>query len=220
MIRVVLTDIEGTTTPITFVHDTLFPYARQRLPAWVAEHPEDPDVASLVAELGSPEAAVAQLLAWSDADVKATALKALQGRVWAAGYTDGTLVAPLYDDVVPKLRAWHASGLRLAVFSSGSVPAQHLLFGHTDAGDLRPLFSGWFDTTTGPKREDTSYVAIAAQLGVAPREVLFLSDVEAELDAATQAGMATGLLARDGQVPSGRHPVHAGFSSILPDQGA
>ncbi|MCB9686250.1 MAG: acireductone synthase [Alphaproteobacteria bacterium] len=220
MIRVVLTDIEGTTTPITFVHRTLFPYARERLTAWVATHPDDPEVASLTAELGSAEAAVAQLLAWSDADVKATALKAIQGRVWAAGYADGTLVAPLYDDVVPKLRAWHAAGLRLAVFSSGSVPAQHLLFGHTSAGDLRPLFSGWFDTTTGPKREAPSYVVIAARLEVAPSEVLFLSDVEAELDAAAEAGMATGLLARDGQVPSGRHPVHADFSSILRDQGA
>ena len=216
MIRAVLTDIEGTTTPVTFVHRVLFPYARERLPAWVGAHPDDPDVASLRATLGTSGAVLDQLLAWSDADVKARELKAIQGRIWASGYADGTLVAPLYPEVAARLRAWRAAGLVLAVFSSGSVDAQRLLFGHSDAGDLRPLFDGWFDTTTGPKREPAAYVAIVSALGVEPEECLFLSDVEAELDAAAAAGLATGLLARDGQVPSGRHPVHGDFDGIDP----
>ncbi len=212
--KVVLTDIEGTTTPIDFVHRVLFPYARERIEAYVRRAPDDPAVAALVAEKGSPEAAIAQLHAWSDADVKATPLKAIQGSIWAEGYADGALRSTIYPDVLPRLRAWRAEGIRLAVFSSGSVPAQRLLFGHTDHGDLVALFDGFFDTTTGPKREAASYRAIAAELGVAPGEVLFLSDVEPELDAAAEAGLRTTLIARDGQVPSGRHPVAGTFAEL------
>jgi enolase-phosphatase E1 len=208
-VKVALLDIDGTTAPITFVHDVLFPYARARLPAFVAAHPDDPDVAALSAAHGGPDGALRQLLAWMDADAKVTALKAIQGRLWAQGYADGALRATLYPDVVPRLRAWRAAGVRLAVYSSGSVPAQQLLYGHTTDGDLRGWFAAWFDTTVGPKREAASYGAIARSLGEAPAEVSFFSDVEAELDAAAAAGLATVLVARDGQVPSGQHPVTA-----------
>jgi enolase-phosphatase E1 len=209
MIRAVVTDIEGTTTAIPFVHDVLFPYARARLPTWLPTHAHEPDVAAQIAAIGAPSIAdaVTTLLAWIDADVKATPLKALQGRLWAEGYADGTLRSHVYPDVAPALRRWHAAGLRLAVYSSGSIQAQKLLFGHTTEGDLTPLFSAWFDTTTGPKRAATSYAAIAAALGLPPSEILFLSDIAEELDAAAHAGLRTTQLVRDGATPSEHQQV-------------
>jgi enolase-phosphatase E1 len=180
MIAAVLTDIEGTTTSLSFVHDTLFPYARARLPAYVAAHGGDLD----------------QLLAWMDADAKVTELKDIQGRIWAQGYAAGELTGHVYPDAAQALRRWHAEGLKLAVFSSGSVAAQKLIFGHSDQGDLSPLFSGWFDTTTGPKREAISYVLIADALGISPADILFLSDIAAETDAAKAAGMRAMLIDR------------------------
>jgi enolase-phosphatase E1 len=211
-VKVVLTDIEGTTTPITFVKDILFPAARARLPEWVRANPDDAEVRALTAEHDGLEGAITQLLAWSDADAKITALKSIQGRLWAQGYADGSLKAPLYPDVSPKLRAWQAAGVRLAVFSSGSVAAQQMLFGHTTEGDLRGLFSGWFDTTVGGKRDPAAYLAIAHSLGVPASRVRFLSDLEAELDAAAAAGMTTVCIVRDGQ----RAPrQHAGATSFV-----
>ena len=182
MIRAILTDIEGTTSSPAFVHDVLFPYARARLPAWVAEHGGD----------------LAQYLAWMDADAKMTALKDVQGRIWAAGYAAGELTGHVYPDAAEVLRRWYGEGVKLAVFSSGSVAAQKLIFGHSDQGDLSSLFSGWFDTTTGPKREAMSYVLIADALGVPPADMLFLSDVAGETDAAKAAGMRALLIDRDG----------------------
>jgi enolase-phosphatase E1 len=182
MIRAILTDIEGTTSSLSFVHDSLFPYARARLPAYVAEHGGD----------------LAQLLAWMDADAKVTELKDIQGRIWAQGYAKGELTGHVYPDAAEALRRWHDEGIRLAVFSSGSVAAQKLIFGHSDQGDLSPLFSGWFDTTTGPKREAMSYVLIADALGVPPADMLFLSDVTAETEAAKAAGMRALLIDREG----------------------
>ena len=184
MTRTILTDIEGTTSSLSFVHDTLFPYARARLPGWVAKHGGDLD----------------HLLALMDADAKDTELKDIQGRIWAEGYAAGELTGHVYPDAAQALRRWHGEGLTLAVFSSGSVAAQKLIFGHSDQGDLTSLFSGWFDTTTGPKREAMSYVLIADALGVSPADMLFLSDVAAETDAAKAAGMRALLIDReDGQ---------------------
>jgi enolase-phosphatase E1 len=184
MTKAILTDIEGTTSSLSFVHDTLFPYARARLPAYVAEHGGDLD----------------ELLAWMDADAKVTELKDIQGRIWAQGYASGELIGHVYPDAADALRRWHVQGLKLAVFSSGSVAAQKLIFRHSDQGDLSPLFSGWFDTTTGPKREALSYLMIADALGVSPADMLFLSDIAAETDAAKAAGMAAMLIDRtDGQ---------------------
>jgi enolase-phosphatase E1 len=182
MVRAVLTDIEGTTSSLSFVHDVLFPYARARLPAWVAAHGGDLD----------------QLIAWMDADAKVTELKDIQGRIWAEGYASGALRGHVYPDAAAALRRWHAAGLTLAVFSSGSVAAQKLIFRHSDQGDLAPLFSGFFDTTTGPKRAPHSYVLIADALGVPPGAMLFLSDVAAETDAAKAAGMQALLVDRAG----------------------
>lgn len=181
MTTAILTDIEGTTSSIAFVHDVLFPYARARLPEWVAEHGGD----------------LAQLNAWMDADAKVTELKEIQGRIWAEGYAAGELKGHVYPDAAEALHRWHAHGLTLAVFSSGSVAAQKLIFGHSDQGDLSPLFSGWFDTTTGPKREARSYVLIADAMGIAPADILFLSDIAAETDAAKAAGMQALLIDRD-----------------------
>jgi len=212
---VVITDIEGTTTPIAFVRDILFPYARRALPAYVATHQDDPDVRE-AARLAPDGDALAALLGWMDADAKVPPLKSLQGTLWREGYLAGEIEGVLYPDVAPALRRWHAAGTRLCVYSSGSVEAQKLLFGHTAAGDLCPLFTGFFDTRTGPKRDPASYAAIASALAAAPGTCLFLSDVEAELDAARAAGMQTCQLVRpeDGTEASARHPTQPDFSAI------
>ena len=185
----ILTDIEGTTSSIAFVAETLFPYARERLPAFVAAHPQES--APILAEVAAAEPGdpVATLTRWIDEDRKATPLKTLQGMIWADGYREGAFTGHIYADAVAGLRRWHAAGTKLYVFSSGSIAAQKLLFGHSDAGDLTPLFSGYFDTTTGPKREAASYRAIATAMRLAPGEVLFLSDTPAEIAAAREAGM-------------------------------
>ena len=182
MTRAILTDIEGTTTSIAFVHDELFPYARARLPNWVAANGGD----------------LTQLTAWMDADAKVTELKDIQGQIWAEGYARGALKGQVFPDAADALRRWHADGVTLAVFSSGSVAAQKLIFGHSDQGDLSALFSAWFDTTTGPKHEAMSYVLIADAMGIPPADMLFLSDVAAETDAAKAAGMRALLIDRDG----------------------
>jgi enolase-phosphatase E1 len=208
----ILTDIEGTTSSISFVKDVLFPYARARLPDFVRRHGHEPDVrrwldavAIDIAASACQDAVIVETLqGWIDEDRKHTALKALQGMVWDAGYRDGDFTAPLYPDVAPALRDWHAAGHPLAVYSSGSVPAQKLLFAHTDAGDLTPLFSGFFDTEVGGKREAGSYRAIADRLGTSPGNILFLSDVVAELDAAREAGLRTVLLDRREDYPQPR----------------
>lgn len=190
MTKAILTDIEGTTTSIAFVTDTLFPYARTRLADFVAANR-----AEMEAKLGPDP--LAQLNAWMDADAKETVLKDVQGRIWAQGYAAGELKGQVFPDAAQALHRWHEAGLKLAVFSSGSVAAQKLIFGHSDQGDLSPLFSGWFDTTTGPKREAQSYVLIADALGIAPADVLFLSDISAETDAAKAAGMKALLIDRE-----------------------
>lgn len=228
-IAAVLTDIEGTTTPIAFVRDKLFPFARTRLPGFLAEHGHEPAVAAEFAEVGrlAPETApLDALLKWMDQDAKVTPLKTLQGMIWADGYASGALLGDLYPDVAPCLRRWSDGGMRLFVYSSGSVEAQRLIFGHSVAGDLTPLFAGFFDTRIGGKRDAASYdrIAIAIGIGVPAAEVLFLSDIEAELDAAAAAGLRTCQVVRpeDGTQSVGTHPVAGDFNSIagqfsLPD---
>ena len=191
-IRVILTDIEGTTSSIAFVTETLFPYARARMANYVAGHPET------VVDVPGDDP-VATLLGWMDVDAKETPLKTLQGLIWAEGYADGTLQGHVYPDAVAGLRRWHAAGLALYVFSSGSIAAQKLIFGHSVAGDLTPLFSGYFDTTTGPKRAIESYAKIADAIGLSVGDILFLSDTPAEIAAAREAGMAALLIDRDGR---------------------
>ena len=206
-------DVEGTTTPIAFVHQVLFPYARARMARLVTAG--GPEVAAALAEVPGPDQ-VATLLGWMDADVKATPLKALQGVAWREGYADGSLEGAVYPDVAPALGRWRAGGVRLFVYSSGSIEAQRLLFRHSAAGDLSGLFEGHFDTGTGPKREAASYGAIAAAAGLAPGAMLFLSDVVAELDAAGAAGMRTCQLVRaeDGTVAGAGHAVAADLTKV------
>jgi enolase-phosphatase E1 len=218
-IRAILTDIEGTTTPIAFVKDSLFPYARERMADFLQDHAEDPVVRGLLAEVAAlrpGEAPLSVLLGWMDEDLKIGPLKILQGLIWDAGYRAGALRGELYPDVAPALRRWHADGITLAVYSSGSVAAQKLLFGCSNAGDLTPLLGGFFDVSVGPKRAAASYTSIAAQLGRAAGEILFLSDVAEELDAAAAAGLRTCQLLRaaDGTVPSFRHAPAADFGAI------
>ncbi len=221
--RVVLTDIEGTTSSISFVKDVLFPYARERLPAFVAAHGTRPEVRSLLADAareggiaGAEDAAIVALLQrWIDEDRKATPLKALQGMVWFDGYDGRHFVAHMYPDATAALRRWHAAGIPVYVYSSGSVPAQKLYFGHTQDGDLLPLLSDYFDTTTGPKREAASYRRILDAIGTPGREVLFLSDIDAELDAAAEAGLATAWVRRDGTpAPHARHRAITSFDEL------
>lgn len=215
----VLTDIEGTTSAIAFVKETLFPFAEAELDAFLAARAGDPEVAAILAEarVAAPgEEPRATLRRWMEEDAKVTPLKSLQGLIWRAGYLDGRLKGHLWPDVAPCLRAWAKAGLRLAVYSSGSVEAQRLLFGHSVAGDLTPLFAGFFDTRVGGKREAASYAAIATGLRLPPAEILFLSDVAEELDAAAGAGLRTCQLVRaeDGTRPSGRHAEAADFPAV------
>lgn len=219
VIRAVLTDIEGTTSSLSFVKDTLFPYARERMADFVGAHGDDPDVRreldAVAAEVGralDDREAVEQLVRWIDEDRKITPLKSLQGMIWEEGFRRGDFQGHVYDDAVAGLRRWHEAGLRLYIFSSGSVQAQKLLFGHTAFGDLTPLFSGYFDTRIGPKKEAESYRRIAESIGLPPESVEFLSDVREELDAAGAAGMSTAWLVRDGPLdPEAPHRQVANF---------
>lgn len=225
--RAVLTDIEGTTGSISFVKDVLFPYADAHLDAYVEQHAEEPHVATALDDAAN-EAGIdpndragvlAELHAWIAQDAKVTALKTLQGMIWADGYSAGELKGHIYGDAVRGLSRWHEAGLHLYVYSSGSIAAQHLIFGHSVAGDLRPLFCGYFDTTTGSKRETQSYVRIAGTIGLDPGDVVFLSDSVAELDAARSAGMQTVQLARpeDGTGRTDAHPSVTTFDELTID---
>ena len=222
MITTIVTDIEGTTSSIDFVHETLFPYARKHLRAYVKEHAQRPEVAAELAavaqDVGRPlsvDEAADQLERWIDEDRKITPLKTLQGMVWAQGYAAGELQGHVYADTPDCLRRWQAQGLALYVYSSGSVAAQKLIFGHSSAGDLTPLFSGYFDTRIGGKKEAESYAAIARQIGQAPADCLFLSDIGAELDAARAAGMQTCQLLRDAKaVPATGHAQARDFNGV------
>jgi enolase-phosphatase E1 len=224
MIRAILTDIEGTTSSISFVKDVLFPYARKHLPAFIVTHADMPEVQHWLHETAqeaglvsaSQQELIALLQKWIDEDRKATPLKTLQGMIWDEGYRNREFRAHVYADVAPKLHEWKKQQVDLYVYSSGSVAAQKLLFAHSDAGDLTPLFSGYFDTETGPKRDAESYRRIATTIGRPAEAILFLSDVVEELDAARAAGMRTTLLARTpASCPQGAaHPCVADFNAI------
>lgn len=218
-VRAVLTDIEGTTTPLEFVQQQLFPYARRHLAAYVRAHEDELGeilVAARAAAGGaalSTEELIAQFLRWIDEDRKVTPLKSLQGRIWRAGYASGELRGPVYEDAVRALRAWHSQGTGIYIYSSGSVEAQRLLFSHSTAGDLTPLIGGYFDTTTGGKLEPRSYQSILATIGCPARAAAFLSDHPGETAAAQQAGMQTVLLRR-GQPAACAQASAASFDEI------
>ncbi|WP_145601015.1 acireductone synthase [Yersinia frederiksenii] len=213
MIQAIVTDIEGTTTDIRFVHQVLFPYARERLTPFLHQHQQDEEVAAALVDLrreieqpaANIETLIAALHRFMDEDRKSTALKAIQGIIWRSGYLQGDFRGHLYPEVAGQLAGWQQQGLGLYVYSSGSVDAQKLLFGYSDAGDIRPLFSGYFDTHVGAKREVSAYQNIASQLAIAPPTLLFLSDIRQELDAAQLAGWHTCQLIRDLPDNESRH---------------
>ncbi len=223
MIRVILTDIEGTTSSISFVHEVLFPYSAQHLEAFVRAGYDDSleirEQLDAVAATSGVDASdidglIDVLQQWIREDRKETPLKALQGMLWEQGYERGDFHGHVYDDAARYLKLWSDRGLRLYVYSSGSVKAQKLIFGFSESGDLTPCFSGYFDTRIGAKRESDSYRNIVAELGVAPETVLFLSDVEAELDAAEAAGLCTAWLVRDGSHPESERKVMRTFEDV------
>lgn len=224
-VKAIVTDIEGTTSSIDFVHQVLFPYASEQLPDFVRKSRSAPDVMPTLdavrAEAGETgadtERVIDILLRWIDEDRKVTALKALQGLIWKHGYESGAFTGHMYEDAVSSLRRWAAANIDLYVYSSGSVGAQKLLFAYSDAGDLTPLFRGYFDTNIGHKRESASYRRIAETLGRPAAEILFLSDVAAELDAAADAGMQTFQLVRDDGVVPGAHRIAHDFDEVLLD---
>lgn len=224
----IVTDIEGTTSSIRFVKDVLFVYAEQFLPEFVRKHKEERDVArqlrSMSDNTGIPlrntEDLIKQLLVWMREDKKVTELKALQGMVWEQGYQRGEYQAHVYPDVPEKLREWQEDGINLYVYSSGSEKAQRLFFRFTTFGDLRLLFAGYFDTNIGAKQEEQSYHNLAEWIALPPSDILFLSDVEAELDAAAAAGFRTIHVVRpqeaggDVSAVKSKHPVVHSFAEI------
>ncbi len=224
-VKAIVTDIEGTTSSIDFVHEVLFPYATRELPEFVRTSFEHPEVAKLLDDVrseaeeydASTERVIEILLAWIKEDRKATSLKSIQGHVWRHGYESADFTGHMYDDAVDRLRRWSQMGIDLYVYSSGSVGAQRLLFGYSDAGDLRPLFKDYFDTRIGHKKEADSYRSIIDSIEVPASDILFLSDVAEELDAAAEAGMLTTQLVRQDDVIVGSHAVATDFNDVIID---
>jgi enolase-phosphatase E1 len=210
--RGLLLDVEGTTTSIAFVHDTLFPYARRSLRTFLAEHAADPEVvaaseviaresgaaslADFLRQRGKPDALEAEVLRRMDVDDKSTGLKQLQGLIWRAGYERGELHGHVYPEVPAAFKTWTGQGADIRIYSSGSVEAQRLLFRHSVAGPLDGYIRGHYDTRTGPKRSAESYRRIVNDMGREPAGVLFFSDVVEELAAARAAGLTTVLVRR------------------------
>jgi enolase-phosphatase E1 len=244
MVRLILLDIEGTTTPIAFVHDVLFPFARARLADWLVRHagtsasrgviealrtehardvargeptgaPWPPDTPGPAGEARTQAAVVAYASHLMTLDRKSTALKHWQGLIWEEGYQAGLLHGEVYPDVPPAMRRWRAAGVDVAIYSSGSELAQRRLFASTEYGDLTPLISAFFDTAVGPKTEADSYRRIAAALGHEPSAIVFVSDLVRELDAARAAGCQTRLSLRPGNAPQPDAGRHAAVASLL-----
>ncbi len=225
MIKAIVTDIEGTTSSLAFVKEVLFPYARANLAAYVRLNAAEPQVKKALeesckeagAELDT-EQLITQLIQWIDEDKKVTPLKSLQGLLWEAGYQAGAFKGHIYKDAAAHLKAWKAKGLDLYIYSSGSVHAQKLLFTHTEYGDLTPLFSGYFDTHIGGKKDQESYHKIAQQIGIPANQLLFLSDIKEELDAAKAAGFKTVWLTRDSTPdPQAEHTQISSFDGVVLD---
>lgn len=222
-VRGVLLDIEGTTSSISFVHDVMFPYVREHLAQYLDQHWASPELDKVREQLAKDDGAESwqawlerqgadpaegrslakkQVLKLMDGDVKATGLKTLQGLIWDSGFRSGALRSHVYDDVLPAIRNWRERGIDVRIYSSGSIAAQKLFFGHVDGhGDCLQLFSGHYDTTIGSKREAASYTRIADDWGFAPGEIVFISDLAAELEAASAAGLQAVASLRPGNAP-------------------
>ena len=241
MTHYLLLDIEGTTCPISFVAEVLFPYASQHLAFFLQEHGEEPEIAAILEaawkeweqdpdpsqqgklreleepKRGSLQAITHYLQGLIDADRKSTALKDLQGHLWKQGFQCGAIQAEFYPETIRCLQEWHQAGVQLAVYSSGSIQAQQLLYGHTEAGDLRGLFCGWFDTRTGNKKEASSYTTISSQLQCEPQRITFISDSSAECDAAESAGLRVLFSLRPGNPDQdpGQHTVITSLDQVM-----
>jgi enolase-phosphatase E1 len=221
-VRAILLDIEGTTTPIAFVHDVLFSYEREHVREFLNENSAADDIALLreehavdVKEGRNPPPLTAEYVEWLIAlDRKSTGLKSLQGKIWRQGYESGLLKSQVFEDVAPAFQRWRERGLRISIFSSGSVLAQQLLFAHTEVGDLTRFIDGYFDTRVGKKGDAESYLRITEAMGLETREILFISDVVAELEAASQAGMKTILSIRPGNEAQPQYPSIRSFDEI------
>ena len=229
-ITTIILDIEGTTCPVDYVTGVLFPYASKAAGAYLENMRGNHEIHELVAEIlkawendpareakelranraEDPIEAAEPYLQWLiKNDRKLTPLKTLQGKIWDEGYKRGDLVAPIFDDVAPTLRAWNKQSITISSYSSGSIQAQKLLYQYSTDGDLRPLFSHWFDTTTGNKKEATSYANICAAMDREPCEVLFVSDVTEELVAAQKIGMKTRFSKRKGNPEQSSGPFQS-----------
>jgi len=224
MIKAIITDIEGTTSSLAFVKEVLFPYARNHIAAYIRAHEKDPDVRQALDEarnISSVDLTTDQLIErfiqWIDEDKKITPLKTIQGLLWENGYHEGHFKGHIYEDVIANLRKWKNLGIRIYVYSSGSVYAQKLLFSHTEYGDMNPIFSSYFDTHIGAKNSPDSYENIAASIEINPGNCLFLSDIKEELDAAKKSGMLTVWLVRNNKPdPMAEHKQVSSFNDIDP----
>ena len=228
MIKAILLDIEGTTTPIDFVHNTLFPFAKARVAGFVQEHFDDLkfELAQLADEnaadteyrpklrIDSPNSVADYLKYLIDQDRKSTALKSIQGMIWQKGYESGDLVSPIFPDVPAAFKRWKDGGKSIAIYSSGSILAQRLIFKYSDQGDLTQSIDSYFDTTIGPKREADSYRKIAEEMALEANEILFVSDIPPELDAARAAGMQTALSIRKGNTEITENTSHRAIQSF------
>ncbi|PQO39326.1 acireductone synthase [Blastopirellula marina] len=232
--NVILLDIEGTTSSVSYVFDVMFPYVLRELDAYLVSAWNEPALAPVLDQIAKDagsedfatwtadcaneaerrEKVAAEIRRLMDGDVKATGLKALQGMIWKDGFERGEMTAQVYADVPEALEAWTTAGLRVFIYSSGSIGAQKLFFGHSEAGNLLKYFSGHFDTTTGPKKEAASYNTIAAEVAEPAEKILFISDIVAELDAAKEAGMCTLLSIRPGNKPVEDGHIHEAISSF------
>ena len=221
-VRAILLDIEGTTTPIAFVHDVLFSYAREHVREFLNENSAADDIALLRAEHAvdvqegrNPPSLIEEYVEWLIAlDRKSTGLKSLQGKIWRQGYEEGLLKSQVFDDVEPAFQRWRERGLRISIFSSGSVLAQQLLFAHTEVGDLTSFIDSYFDTKVGKKGDAESYRRIAEAIGLDPKQILFISDVGVELEAANQAGMKTIMSIRPGNAAQPQYPSIRSFDEV------
>jgi enolase-phosphatase E1 len=222
--KYILTDIEGTTSSVQFVYSVLFPYFREHCHE-IKEMTSNLDIQQAIKKtvelsatlenkkITSVDAVIDTLIRWSLEDRKVTPLKTIQGILWQKGYESGEIKGHVYVDVAPALEGWEKVGLKLGVFSSGSIAAQKLLFQHSEAGDLTPHFSNYFDTTTGGKRETSTYTKIAEEINESPNDILFLSDIIEELVAADEAGFQTIQLLREETIPAWKTCVHT-FNEI------
>ncbi|MBK23069.1 MAG: acireductone synthase [Halobacteriovorax sp.] len=221
MTKFILLDIEGTTSSISFVHEKLFPYSFERMEEFIKKNKEVPEVQKILSELSAEQgcglslSAAAELFqTWIKEDKKHGLLKQIQGLIWKGGFESGELKGHVYPEVPQNLKSWKEAGIKLGIYSSGSVEAQKLLFKYSEAGDLTSLLSSHFDTKIGHKREVESYENIVLELGVPAEQVLFLSDITEELDAAKKAGMKVTQLFRDEVPGNPAHPYVKNFDEL------